>query len=124
MNKPPIHILHANVQKVYFKKAKWWRLSEPASIPCASGIIVAPAGYESDYASKPWWVPDWLIPRSGLSAMPSMGHDYLCENGIVPRAEADRVFLHLLEQAGVPVWQRYLMYSYVRAFGWVRYKKN
>lgn len=117
-----VHVLHARVKKVYGKKADWWVFTEQALIPCDTRRVIIPAGYETDYASRPSWVPDWLIPRSGLSAMPSAAHDYLCETGIVSRKDADIVFNQLLWEAGVPTWQRLLMYYYVRAFGWVRYK--
>jgi len=55
--------------------------------------------------------------------MPSAAHDYLCEKGIVSRSDADTIFLLLLQAAGVPAWQRWLMYGYVRALGWIRYQK-
>lgn len=117
------HILYASVRKVYNKKYDWWRLSEPAFVWVGSKQIIIPEGYETDFASKPLLVPDWLVPVSGLSAMASAAHDYLCETGVVSRAEADRAFLDLMHLAGVPLWQRWLMYGYVRAFGWIRYTK-
>ena len=119
-----VHILLVSVMKVYGADPEWWMLTEPARIPCPQGDVIVPAGYITDYASRPGFVPDWLIPKSGLSALPSAAHDYLCEKGIVSRREADLTFNRLLLEAGVPRWQRLLMYYYVRLLGWARYKKQ
>lgn len=116
--------MDAGIRKVYGKKYDWWVLTEPAYMIVNGRKVVVPAGYETDFASAPRLVPDWLIPRAGLSAMPSAAHDYLCEHAIVSRAEADLYFLRLLLRSGVPRWQAWLMFAYVRALGWVRYGKS
>jgi len=101
-----------------------WQTLYPSWFYAGGVCVLIPAGYKTDFASIPWWTPNWLIPVGGLSAMPAIAHDYLYESGIVSRRAADDTFLRLLKQAGVQLWQRNLMYNYVRALGWVRYKKQ
>lgn len=118
----PQDLLTAPVRKLYTgAKYDHWALCEPVLVLVSSQAIEIPAGYISDFASVPRWVPDWVIPRNGLSALPALGHDYLYQYAIVPRRYADDQFRIWLTAAGVPFWQVNLMYNYVRLFGWIRY---
>ncbi|TAF48661.1 MAG: DUF1353 domain-containing protein [Runella slithyformis] len=63
----------------------------------------------------------WLIPPHGVTSSACIVHDYLYENKLqgVSRKEVDEFWLGLLKSSGARSWQIYLMYYYVRAFGWV-----
>ncbi len=77
-------------------------------------IIRIPAGYRSDFASVPrllWW----FIPPHGFSAEPSVIHDYLYDNQISTRLDADLKFYRDLYPV-LPKWQSLLMFITVRLF--------
>jgi hypothetical protein len=79
-------------------------------------VIEAPQGFVTDFASVPRFF--WrIVPPWGRYSPAAVVHDYLYATGRVSRAEADRVFLSLMEQLGVPLWKRTVMYRAVRIFG-------
>lgn len=85
--------------------------------------IVIPAGFETDWASVPWWA-DGVVPSFGPYAPATIPHDYLYSlGGRLPdgrtftRKQADDLFLDLLKELGVPWWKRSLMYRAVRTGG-------
>lgn len=109
---PVFDLLNAPVQKLYGKKYDWWQLMAPARIDVFGQEFIIPAGYISDGASIPRWVPDWLLPRSGLSFMPSIGHDYLNAYALVPDDVLNLWYLDALKRVGLPRWQYELMFSF------------
>ncbi len=76
--------------------------------------ITIPPGYTSDFASVPriLWV---LIPPHGRSAEASVVHDYLYDNRIGTRLDADLLFFRDLSPV-VPSWQSLVMFLSVRLF--------
>lgn len=107
-------------------KADWWEVVEPVRVRCPLndyGRFVIHAGYTTDFASVPqlFW---WLVPPHGRTANACVVHDYLYEHKPVKasRKEVDRFWRELLRESGVKPWQVWLMYGYVRAFGWVNWK--
>ncbi|EBC4096737.1 DUF1353 domain-containing protein, partial [Salmonella enterica] len=44
-------------------------------------------------------------------------HDYLYDNALRTKQEADRIFLDGMTVLGVPQWKRIIMYYAVRLFG-------
>lgn len=121
----PVSILDVPIQKLYHPaKYDWWVLTSEAVITVDNQVFLTPCAYISDGASKPRWIPDLIIPQSGLSFLPSAGHDYLYEYAIVPRKQADDWFREKLIEVGCPIWQTVLMYNYVRLLGWYRYGKR
>lgn len=86
-------------------------------------------GYSSNFASVPraLWA---IIPPHGRSAPAAIVHDYLYEHmrhedkdkNRTVRYVHDSVFLFILLCSKLPMWQCVLMYYYVRAFGWVKFK--
>ena len=104
-------------------KYDWYRVVQD----CAVGPILIQAGFTTDFASVPqalWW----LIPPHGKAAMPSIVHDYLYQvpqSHNLTRAQVDYHWLRLMQKAGVSVWQRWLMYGFVRVLGggvWKKYR--
>lgn len=85
--------------------------------------ITVPAGYRCDLASVPrllWW----LIAPMELSQCAPVLHDRLYGAGGVldgraayDRATADRLFLEVMTEEGVPRWRRAAAYRAVRIFG-------
>jgi hypothetical protein len=79
--------------------------------------LVVPAGFRTDYASVPRFF--WRIfPPAGRHGRAAVLHDWLYVEGTCPRFFADAMFRVAMETLGVPLWQRFLMYAAVRAFGW------
>ena len=79
--------------------------------------IEVPAGFVTDFASTPRWLW-WLVPPYGTYAWPSVIHDwlYFTDTGGT-RREADEAFREAMQDAGVPRWQRWLLYVGVRIGG-------
>jgi hypothetical protein len=78
--------------------------------------IVILEGFETDLASIPSWVPEFLIPRNGRHRAAAIVHDYLCRNPTLEeRSLADKIFLEAMKVDGVPAWRRYAMYYAVRS---------
>lgn len=96
-----------------------WRLVEPFSFWLSedeSDVIEVPAGNITDLTSVPrlLWA---LLPPNGRYAKAAIIHDYLYDNGLRTKAEADRIFLDGMKVLGVPGWKRGVMYVAVRVFG-------
>ena len=82
------------------------RLLEDITVDTSAGLILIPAGFETDFASVPqlFWsiVPPWgkysqaAIVHDCFYRTPSVG------DGRVTRKEADRIFLEEMKEAGVP----------------------
>ena len=96
-----------------------WRLVEPFEFWITDepgDIISVPAGYITDLASVPrvLWV---LFPPHGRYAKAAIIHDWLYDNALRTKREADLIFLDGMCVLGVPQWRRWLMYIAVRLFG-------
>lgn len=104
-------------------KYDWFEVVED----CAVGPVLITKGFTTDFASVPQLV--WsLIPPHGMAAMPSIVHDYMYQvpsSHCLTRKQVDEIWLELMQKAGVPKWQRWTMYGFVRAFGggvWKKYR--
>ncbi len=85
--------------------------------------VVVPTGFVTDFASVPRApFTYWLFGGVGDEA--AVVHDFLYERGLVPREQADDVYLEALEACGVVKWRRLSMWAAVRAFGSSRYSGN
>lgn len=83
--------------------------------------IVVPKGFITDLASipRPLWI--WFPPHDEY-AKAAIIHDYMYDNGIGSKAEADYVFYEALGVLGIPNWKRKIMYRMVKWFGKGNYK--
>ncbi|EIZ2109275.1 DUF1353 domain-containing protein [Salmonella enterica] len=81
-----------------------------------SDVISVSAGFVTDLASVPriFWT---LLPPDGKYAKAAIIHDYLYDNALRTKKEADRIFLDGMTVLGVPRWKRTIMYWAVRWFG-------
>ncbi|HFV9934559.1 TPA: DUF1353 domain-containing protein [Salmonella enterica subsp. enterica serovar Bovismorbificans] len=96
-----------------------WRVYEPFEF-YLSDVINVPAGFVTDLASVPriFWS---LMPPDGRYAKAAIIHDYLYDNALRTKREADRIFLDGMTVQGVPKWKRTVMYWAVRLFGRGKY---
>ena len=102
---------------------KWFKLIDSFTYYSKAGQIwVIPSGINTDFASIPRGLR-WLIPRVGDHGMAAVMHDWLCEFKILPRKEADKLFLEGMKTSGVNWWKRRTMYFGVRAYSMVTLKK-
>ncbi len=96
-----------------------WRVHEPFAFYLSddeSDVIEVPAGFITDLATIPriFWI---LLPPDGKYAKAAIIHDYLYDNALRTKKEADLIFLDGMEVLGVPKWKRTIMYWAVRWFG-------
>jgi hypothetical protein len=78
-------------------------------------VIRIGAGFETDLASIPKWVPRWIVDVNGKHREAAILHDYLCRKKDFDRAMADRIFLEAMVVLGVKRWRRNVMYAAVSA---------
>jgi hypothetical protein len=105
-----------------------WRLEADYPYRDGATTITVPAGFRFDLSSVPralWW----LIAPFELSIAAPLLHDFLYLHGSLPpagsvdpprtytRADADRIFVEIMQAEGVPAWRRLLGYAAVRLFG-------
>lgn len=84
--------------------------------------IYVPVGFKTDFAS---------VPRIFRSLIPSVGqfngaaviHDFLCESKQVSRKKADQIFLEAMKVLGVSWWKRRTMFTGVRFYSLITFKK-
>ncbi|EJO2706043.1 DUF1353 domain-containing protein [Salmonella enterica] len=103
-----------------------WRVHEPFAFYLSddeNDVIEVPAGFVTDLASVPriFWV---LLPPDGKYAKAAIIHDYLYDNALRTKKEADKIFLDGMTVLGVPKWKRIIMYWAVRMFGRGNYEKR
>lgn len=100
------------------------RLTHAFCVRLASDrIIEVPVGFVTDFASVPrlFWR---IVPPWGAYSPAAVVHDYLYQNHLVSREEADRIFLELMTVLGVLPWKRKTMYWAVRIGGWVAWNAS
>lgn len=85
--------------------------------------IEVPAAFVTDFASVPrlFWN---IFPPWGKYSKAAVVHDYLYVIGGCTRAYADYIFLEAMEVLGVNICTRRIMYSAVRAGGWIYWNRN
>ena len=94
------------------------RLLEPIRISVKGKEYVVPEGYESEGMSVPrvlWSIISPAIDNRTLKS--ACCHDWLYENHVCTRKEADDWFLDSLIDDGFPRWKAWLSYIGVRVFG-------
>ena len=119
------------LEKVRGGRPTWWRVTEPVACQDHDGsVYTIPAGFVSNLASMPRWLYPLIRPH-GLSAIPSVKHDYryihLVGVGRLgyarARAAADRQYRLDLLAEGMPRACAWLMWAGVRVGGWYNWRK-
>ncbi|EHM6603896.1 DUF1353 domain-containing protein [Salmonella enterica] len=64
------------------------------------------------------------MPPDGKYAKAAIIHDYMYDNALRTKQEADLIFLDGMVVLGVPKWKRTVMYWAVRMFGRGMYGKE
>lgn len=63
-------------------------------------------------------------PFNGNYTFAAIIHDALYQSEYLERSECDKIFLDIMKESNVSFFQRYTMYSAVRSFGWLVWKKH
>ncbi|EBH8951739.1 DUF1353 domain-containing protein [Salmonella enterica] len=100
-----------------------WRVYEPFAFYLSNDerdVTEVPAGFITDLATVPriFWT---VLPPDGKYVKAAIIHDYLYDNALRTKFEADRIFLDGMTVPGVPKWKRTVMYLTVRWFGKGKY---
>ena len=84
--------------------------------------IEVPIGFRTDFASvpRPFRV---FISTVGQHNGADVIHDYLIESKMVPRKQADKIFLEALKDLKVNWFKRRIMYTGVRSYSIATFKK-
>lgn len=98
-----------------------WELLEDLVYRGRAHLIVARAGFVTDFNSVPR--PLWPLfpPTSADSTKAAVLHDMLYSTLLLSRRDADGVYRRAMKELGAPPWRRWVMWGAVRAFGWRRY---
>lgn len=97
-----------------------YKLVEPIILRRYNGEwITIPKGTVTDGASVPWLLR-WLFPQMGKYSKASLAHDYLYDNQIGSRADADWDFYLWMILDGVPKWKA-LTFLFAVAIGGKRW---
>ncbi|EJJ3958770.1 DUF1353 domain-containing protein [Salmonella enterica subsp. enterica serovar Sandiego] len=88
-----------------------------------SDVIEVPAGFVTDLATIPriFWT---ILPPDGKYAKAAIIHDWMYDNALRTKKEADLIFLDGMTVLGVLKWKRTIMYWAVRLFGRGMYGKE
>ncbi|EMC1696318.1 DUF1353 domain-containing protein [Salmonella enterica] len=103
-----------------------WRVYEPFEFYLSddnSDVIEVPAGFVTDLATIPriFWT---ILPPDGKYAKAAIIHDWMYDNALRTKKEADKIFLDGMTVLGVPKWKRAVMYQAVRLFGRGNYRNK
>jgi hypothetical protein len=103
-----------------------WELAAPFTYGhplLPMGAVTVPAGFVTDYASVPRWLPlTWMLVGDTAHEA-AVVHDYVYRTGIVSRAVADHLLHDAALEAGEPRWRAVLLYGGVRVGGWVAWRR-
>lgn len=107
---------------------KTWALVNPFRYITSNGLltIFVPEGFTTDFASIPRLFWNILAPMGNYGEA-AIIHDYLYSKGILPKSEADNIFLEGMETLGVGRIKRTIIYNAVKYFGfaaWNGHRKN
>lgn len=94
-----------------------YRLLQAAEIHIEPIVqLTIPKGYVTDFATVPriFWS---IVPPIGKHNPAALVHDYLYDNRLGTRLQADHIFLNVMLHYGVPKITAYIMYYAVRIGG-------
>lgn len=102
----------------------WMLLGEFRYVARDGRVITVPAGFVTDFASIPRLL--WTIagaPATGKYRRAAVVHDWIYRTADVAmtRAQADRLFLEMMEADGCAWWRREVLYDGVVVGGWASF---
>jgi hypothetical protein len=93
--------------------------------PKTTQIIIAPAGFVTDFASIPHWTPLLFSILKEKGRRAAVIHDYLYRKTTVRKSECDRIFYEALrDEPDCPGWAAWMMYWGVRLFGFAAFNND
>lgn len=93
-----------------------WRLDQHMAYTAKDGrVFVVPAGFETDFASVPRLPVAYALYGNRAHKAATL-HDWLIREGVVPRREADDLFLEAMLSTGVPEDIANVMHLAVRSY--------
>ena len=112
----------------YKDGVRWFVMEHYFRVITSKGMFTVPTGFVTDIASVPKAFQSILSPM-GEFAPAAIAHDWMysrASNGYFPadRAMADRIFLELMYNLGVPWHTRTAIYYAVRLAGNLNYKRR
>lgn len=107
---------------VKWRKDEKWELVETLVYQGQTETFIMPPGLVTDFASVPKCLRS-IFPNTGLYTQAAVVHDYLYDNHMVSRKDADGIFRRIMREAGVGRLSRYTMWGACRLFGWAAWKK-
>ena len=88
--------------------------------PCLT--IIAPCGFETDFASIPKRLRGWIDNDESWLVRPAVLHDWLYSEGRLPRARCDRILYRAALAEGAPRLAAWTVWAAVRLFGSTYYR--
>lgn len=85
--------------------------------------VVVPKGTKTDFASVPKCL-HMLFPPDGEYLYAAVVHDYLYENGIGTKKDADYLFKHAMLATGIPRWKVFILYHCAKIWGKGNFQKT
>lgn len=95
-----------------------------------SDLVSVPARFITDFASVPRWLPVTWYLAGNTAHRPAVIHDWLYQRHVVEgieRGTADAVLYEAMgadEIEPIPAWQQWIIWSGVRAGGWVAWRNH
>ena len=102
-------------------KSWYFKVYEEFSVAWKDSSYTVEKGFETDLASIPQLFQN-IVPLIGNHVQAAILHDWCYKNGVLPKKDADDLFLDTMEFLGVPWWRRRVMYRAVKLFGGSSYK--
>lgn len=109
----PIRVEWVHLDKFKLLESRFYTLSDRK-------LIRIPKGYLTNFASVPK-ILRCFFDQSGRWNNATILHDYLYDNRIGTRKQADLEFLRCMRQDKVPRFDRNAYYRAVRLFGWLKW---
>lgn len=105
------------VEKQKTSDGEFWQLIAPLRYQSdrLELVIEVPVGFLTDFASVPR-MPFAYLLAGGIADRAAVVHDWLIEERVCPRAQADLVFLEAMAVEHVPWYRRYPMFVAVRTY--------
>jgi hypothetical protein len=102
---------------------KTWVVRRPFDVHLEGRAYTVPAGFPTDLDSVPRLPLMWLFFK-GHAVVSAAFHDWLYASGVVPRAEADRLFWLLLRIEGAGRITSAGIWTGVRVGGWNAWRRH
>lgn len=114
--------LHIEPTPRFYEHRRIYRLKEDFTYESKKyGKITVPKGFETDFASVPR-VFQLFVPVDGRYLDATIVHDYMYENALRTKKEADAILAEGMKVLGVKKWRQIAINLGVKFFGKGKYK--